>query len=81
MINNAKYRIGIFIKTSSCKLTLEDISKIYDVTKFICDHPGGVRALLRVGGKYAIEEFVMLHPSNILEKYKSEIQYIFEYKS
>tara|TARA_Y100000389_G_C17232754_1_gene399013 strand:+ start:169 stop:471 length:303 start_codon:yes stop_codon:yes gene_type:complete len=85
----------IRVNSTSSKLTKEDIrkhntiddcwviinNKIYDVTNFIGDHPGGARALLKVGGKDATEEFEMLHPSNTLEKYKDEIQYIGEYKS
>lgn len=31
--------------------------KVYDVTKFIEEHPGGEEVLLEVGGKYATESF------------------------
>lgn len=81
------------INPTSSKFTIDDIikhntiddcwviinNKIYDVTNFIGDHPGGTRVLLKFGGLDATEEFEMLHPSKTLEKYKDEIQYIGEY--
>ena len=35
--------------------------KVYDVTKFMVDHPGGKEAILLFAGKDATEEFDMLH--------------------
>ena len=43
--------------------------KVYDVTKFLPDHPGGARAITLYAGKDASEEFNMLHAPNVLEKY------------
>ena len=39
--------------------------KVYDVTGFLPDHPGGKRAIMLYAGKDASEEFDMLHPPAI----------------
>lgn len=43
--------------------------KVYDVTSFLPDHPGGKRAITLYAGKDASEEFNMLHAPNVLTKY------------
>lgn len=43
--------------------------EIYDVTKFLPDHPGGSKALLVYAGRDATEEFDMLHERNVIQKY------------
>jgi cytochrome b involved in lipid metabolism len=35
--------------------------KVYDVTNFMVDHPGGKDAIMLFAGKDATEEFDMLH--------------------
>jgi cytochrome b involved in lipid metabolism len=35
--------------------------KVYDVTTFMVDHPGGKDAIMLFAGKDATEEFDMLH--------------------
>ena len=47
-------------------------NKVYDVTKFLNEHPGGKKVLTRVGGKNATEQFHQLHKSSVLEKVGSE---------
>ena len=48
--------------------------EVYDVTKFLDDHPGGPEILLHACGKDATEEFVDIGHSRdaimMLEKYK-----------
>jgi len=46
-------------------------SKVYDLTSFLPDHPGGKKAIMLFAGKDATEEFNMLHPPNVLKKYLS----------
>ena len=45
--------------------------KVYDLTSFLPDHPGGKKAIMLFAGKDATEEFNMLHPPNVLKKYPS----------
>ena len=43
--------------------------KVYDVTSFMPDHPGGKKVILAYAGRDASEEFNALHNSNVLDKY------------
>jgi len=47
--------------------------KVYDVTTFLSDHPGGKRAIMMYAGKDATKEFKMLHNKNILKKYGTDL--------
>ena len=52
-----------------CWVIIKDI--VYDLTKFLPDHPGGKKAIMLFAGKDATEEFDMLHPPNVIKKYLS----------
>merc|ERR1719487_3032553 len=52
---------------SSCWVILDD--KVLDVTEFLKDHPGGELAILTFAGKDATEEFNMIHPPDVIDKY------------
>ena len=52
-----------------CWVIIRD--KVYDLTKFLPDHPGGKKAIMLFAGKDATEEFDMLHPPTVLTKYLS----------
>ena len=43
--------------------------EVYDVTKFLADHPGGKKAIMLFAGKDATEEFDMLHDRKVIKKY------------
>merc|ERR1712159_894045 len=51
----------------SCYVILHD--RVLDVTKFLKDHPGGELAILTFAGKDATEEFDMIHPPDVIDKY------------
>jgi predicted heme/steroid binding protein len=52
---------------SSCWVILDD--RVLDVTDFLKDHPGGELAILTFAGKDATEEFNMIHPPDVVDKY------------
>merc|ERR1719428_1692562 len=52
---------------ASCWVILHD--QVLDVTNFLKDHPGGELAILTFAGKDATEEFDMIHPPDVLDKY------------
>lgn len=43
--------------------------KVYNVTEFLPDHPGGKKAILLYAGKDATAEFEMLHRPEVINKY------------
>ena len=63
-------------KKDDCWIVIND--KVYDVTEFLGDHPGGSSILLTVGGKDASDYFWELHRSEILDEIAQdyEIGYI-----
>ena len=46
--------------------------RVYNVTDFLSEHPGGKKVILNYGGKDATKEFEMLHRPNIIDKYGNE---------
>jgi len=43
--------------------------KVLNVTNFLGEHPGGELSILTFAGKDATEEFNMIHPADVIEKY------------
>merc|ERR1711907_314310 len=54
-------------KDSDCWVIIGE--DVYDVTKFLGDHPGGKKAIMLYAGKDATEEFDMMHKRNVITKY------------
>merc|ERR1719235_2169629 len=54
-------------KKGDCWVILNDI--VLNVTDFLKDHPGGELAILTFGGRDATEEFDMIHPPDVIDKY------------
>ncbi|KAH7931134.1 hypothetical protein BV22DRAFT_1027892 [Leucogyrophana mollusca] len=52
--------------TTSCWVIIRN--KVYDVTSFLFDHPGGAQVILRYAGGDATEAYVPIHPSDALDK-------------
>ncbi|CAN6651158.1 L-lactate dehydrogenase (cytochrome) [Trichomonascus vanleenenianus] len=76
----------------SNKLTLAEVSKhnssescwviinrqVYDVTDFLTSHPGGRKAILRLAGQDATEDFEMIHPKGTIEENLDESVHVGE---
>merc|ERR1711933_469195 len=43
--------------------------QVLNVTSFLSQHPGGELAILTFAGKDATEEFNMIHPPDVIQKY------------
>merc|ERR1719336_3310098 len=52
---------------SDCWVILHN--RVLDVTSFLSEHPGGELAILTFAGKDATEEFDMIHPPDVIQKY------------
>lgn len=46
---------------------------VFDVTRFLFEHPGGKKVLVRKAGQDATEEFRSLHAPEVLEKYLNQL--------
>jgi len=62
-----KEEVATHNSKASCWVILND--RVLDVTEFLGDHPGGELAILTFAGKDATEEFDMIHPPDVIEKY------------
>ncbi|KAF8464408.1 putative cytochrome b5 [Kalaharituber pfeilii] len=47
---------------------------VYDVTRFIDEHPGGAKILKRVAGKDASKQFWKYHNEGVLKKYTPQLK-------
>lgn len=47
---------------------------VYDVSKFVDEHPGGAKILKRVGGKDASKQFWKYHNESVLKKYGPKLK-------
>ncbi|KAI0335386.1 hypothetical protein GY45DRAFT_1417679 [Cubamyces sp. BRFM 1775] len=51
---------------SSCWVIIKD--RVYDVTDFLPDHPGGTKIILKYAGKDATSAYEPIHPPDALDK-------------
>ncbi|EPS29129.1 putative cytochrome b5 [Penicillium oxalicum] len=49
-------------------------NSVYDVTKFVDEHPGGAKILKRVAGKNATKQFWKYHNESVLKKYSPKLK-------
>lgn len=61
--------------------TLEDCwisihGKIYDVSKFLQQHPGGASRIFRYAGRNASKAFSQMHSEEVIEKVLGQVKYI-----
>lgn len=57
---------------SDCWIIIRD--KVYDVTAFLPEHPGGKKVVVREAGKDATTKFEALHSAeSVLRKYGDEL--------
>ncbi|KAL1958108.1 hypothetical protein VTO42DRAFT_5148 [Malbranchea cinnamomea] len=61
-------------KTPEAGLYIIIDNAVYDVTKFVDEHPGGAKILKRVAGKDASKQFWKYHNANVLKKYGPKLK-------
>ncbi|KAJ5207213.1 Cytochrome b5 [Penicillium cf. griseofulvum] len=49
-------------------------NNVFDVTKFVDEHPGGAKILKRVAGKDASKQFWKYHNESVLKKYSPKLK-------
>ncbi|KAL6866211.1 hypothetical protein ACO1O0_002316 [Amphichorda felina] len=47
---------------------------VYDISKFLDEHPGGAKILKRFAGKNATKSFWKYHNENVLKKYGGKLK-------
>lgn len=52
--------------------------KVYDVTEFLPEHPGGEKIILKYAGKDATKKFDPIHPKDVLDKYLDQSKHLGE---
>jgi acyl-CoA oxidase len=58
-------------KDRDCWVVLFD--KVYNVTQFIVDHPGGKDSIMLFAGQDATEQFDMIHQDSVLKKFGPQL--------
>ena len=70
MVTYTYQEISKHNKDDDCWIIINN--EVYNVTKFLDEHPGGKKAIMLYGGKDATEEYEMIHRPDILKKYGKE---------
>jgi cytochrome b involved in lipid metabolism len=58
-------------KAGDCWIIIDN--KVYDVSNFLKEHPGGQKVVLKLAGKDATKEFKNLHGPDVLPKYSPQL--------
>lgn len=66
----SKEEVAKHNKNEDCWVIIRD--QVYDVSKFINDHPGGADSIMIYAGGDATEQFELMHADSILKKYGPE---------
>lgn len=56
---------------NDCWIIIEN--RVYDVTKFLKEHPGGSKVVLKLAGKDATRDFKALHNEDVMKKYGPQL--------
>ena len=67
LVKKAMQEIEKHNKENDCWVILYD--KVYDLTEFINEHPGGKDSIMLYAGKDATEAFDLIHDESVLDKY------------
>ena len=54
-------------KADDCWIVVDGV--VYDVTKFLSDHPGGKKVIVAVAGQDASKKFHLFHKPSVMQKY------------
>ena len=54
-------------KADDCWLVVDGV--VYDVTKFLSEHPGGKKVIVAVAGQDATKKFHLFHKPSVMQKY------------
>ncbi|THH26596.1 hypothetical protein EUX98_g7598 [Antrodiella citrinella] len=59
-------QVGEHNSTQSCWVIIKN--KVYDVTEFLSEHPGGAKIILKYAGRDATSAYEPIHPPDALDK-------------
>ncbi|ORY64967.1 putative cytochrome b5 protein [Pseudomassariella vexata] len=61
-------------KTDAAGIWIIIDNGVYDVTKFIDEHPGGPKILKRMAGKDSTKQFWKYHGQKVMDKYGEKLK-------